>query len=97
MGGSKKWNCDLRELRDLRLPDDSTVDAGQQILDALAKDRYGMAISSMAYRNPNSRALALSGDGGEYVAPTRDTVMARQYPLDRLHGDQAGSRRHSRS
>lgn len=78
MGGSKKWNCNLHEFRDR-----GSVDAGQQILDALAQDRYGIAISSMAYRNQNTRVMALAAHGDDYVIPTRETVMARQYALTR--------------
>jgi phosphate transport system substrate-binding protein len=83
MGGSKKWNCSVREFRDARNSDGSTIEAGQQILDALANDRYGIAISSLAYHNSNSKVLALAANAGEFVAPTRETVMARQYPLAR--------------
>lgn len=83
MGGSKKWNCDLREFRDLPRAGASTVDAGQQILDALAKDPAGIAVSSMAYRNPNCKALALAAGPDDFVLPSRDTVMARRYPLAR--------------
>ena len=78
MGGSKKWNCNLHEFRDR-----GSVDAGQQILDALARDRYGIAISSLAYRNPNTKVMALAAPADDYVMPTRETVVARQYPLAR--------------
>ncbi len=78
MSGSKKWNCDLHEFRDV-----GKLDAGQQILDALAQDRYGIAISSLAYRNPNTKVMALGARQRDYVMPTRETVMARQYPLSR--------------
>jgi phosphate transport system substrate-binding protein len=69
MGGSQKWNSALHEL-----------DAGQgrPLLDALAKDRNGIAIASLAWHNPNCKAIAIDG-----VAPTRDTVMSRRYPLAR--------------
>jgi phosphate transport system substrate-binding protein len=89
MGGSQKWNCNLREFRDGESPGGSSVDAGrqidagQQILDALAKDPAGIAVSSLAYSNPNCKPLAISAGPGEYVRPSRATVMARQYPLAR--------------
>lgn len=79
--GSKKWNCDLKEIADQHTGG-SVIDAGQRILDALAKDRYGIAISSLAYTNPIAKALLL-GDGQDYYAASRETVMQRQYPLTR--------------
>jgi phosphate transport system substrate-binding protein len=83
MGGSGKWNCALREFGDARGPAGSAAAAGQQILDALAKDRYGIAISSLAYRNADCRPLAMGRGDGQFVQPTRDMVAARSYPLVR--------------
>ena len=83
LAGSKKWNCDLTELGDERRAT-AVIDAGQHILDELAKDRYGIAISSLAYKNPQTKALLLAGPGGgNYYAPSRKTVIAREYPLTR--------------
>jgi phosphate transport system substrate-binding protein len=83
MSGSKKWNCDLREFRDVQHAGGPAVEAGQQILDALAKDPAGIAVSSLAYGNPNCKPLALSDGSDEFVLPSRDSVMARRYPLAR--------------
>jgi phosphate transport system substrate-binding protein len=84
MAGSEKWNCSLQEFSDRRLPEGHLVDAGQQILDALAKDRDGIAISSVSYRNPLTKALALAFEqGGPYFTATRQAVQERQYPLTR--------------
>lgn len=69
MGGSRKWNCALREFGG---------DQGRQILEALAKDRYGMALASLAYHDAGCKAVAIDG-----ILPTRDTVMSRRYPLYR--------------
>ena len=83
LAGSKKWSCDLKEIGDGQTPR-APVDAGQLILDQLAKDRYGIAISSLAYKNPETKALSLAGlSGGEYYAASEETVMRRQYPLTR--------------
>ena len=83
LAGSKKWNCDLKEIADGQTPD-GVVDAGQRILDELAKDRYGIAISSLAYKNAETKPLPLAGSsGGEYYAASRETVMRKQYPLTR--------------
>jgi phosphate transport system substrate-binding protein len=69
LGGSQKWNCALREFGG---------NEGQQILDVLAQDRYGIAIASLAFHNPNCKAIAIDG-----VAPTKETVADRHYPLSR--------------
>ena len=73
MGGSQKWTGNLREFSD-----------GQQVLDALAKDRYGIALSTLAYRNLQVKPLALASTptSPDYL-PTRETVAQRQYPLTR--------------
>ena len=84
MGGSQKWSADLHEFRDLRIPDGGTIDTGQQIADALAKDRYGIAIATLPLKNPGVRPLALAQqEGGTYYDPTRETVAQRKYPLTR--------------
>jgi ABC-type phosphate transport system substrate-binding protein len=83
MGGSKKWNCDLRELRDLGLPDGSTVDAGRQILEALAKDPYGIAFANVLHANPDVRTVAVA-ESGPYVEPTKENVWRRAYPITRF-------------
>ena len=83
LAGSRKWNCDLKEIADGQTSA-GIVDAGQRILDELAKDQYGIAISSLAYKNTETKALSLAGSsGGEYYLPSRETVMGRQYPLTR--------------
>ena len=82
MAGSKKWNCDLKEFSDERTAA-GTVDAGQRILDKLAQDRYGIAISSLAYKNPQTKALLLGKTEGAYYPPSRETVTSHQYPLTR--------------
>ena len=73
MGGSQKWNCALREFGN----------DGAQILAALAQDRFGMALGSLAFQNPDVRALPLGAEDGRWIAPTRESVMTRQYPLAR--------------
>jgi phosphate transport system substrate-binding protein len=68
--GSLKWNCDLTE--------------GGLSLEALADDPTGIAVSSLRYASARVKPLALAAeDGAAYVAPTRETVAARTYPLAR--------------
>jgi phosphate transport system substrate-binding protein len=84
MGGSQKWTGNLRELSDMRRPGGAIAEAGQRIVDALTTDRYGIAVSSLLYKNPRVKPLALAPtDGGPYYEATRETVAQRTYPLAR--------------
>lgn len=84
LAGSEKWNCNLRQIADPRAAGDSDDDAGQLIIDALSRDRYGIAISGLAYQNAGVKPLALApAETATYYEPSRDTVAARQYPLTR--------------
>lgn len=84
LGGSHEWSCALRQYRHIYLPDGSIYDHGQQILDALAKDPDGIAVSNMRYAGPEVRSLALgvSADGPFYQATER-TLIEGLYPLAR--------------
>jgi phosphate transport system substrate-binding protein len=85
LGGSHRWNCDLKEFADIRRPDGASLDGGRQILDALAEDRYGIAYSNLRYANAQVKPLALAAkDGGPYYAATKETLIQRQYPLTRF-------------
>ena len=76
---TRRWSCGVQEFSN-----STSEDAGQLILKALAKDRYGIAISNLYYASPNTRALALSfNDDGPFVVPTRESVQSRLYPLTR--------------
>lgn len=82
---SHRWNVDIREYVHVMRPDGTQYDHGQQIVDELAKDRYGIAISNVRYPNPNVKALALArGDGGPYYEAIRATLISQQYPLTRI-------------
>ncbi len=84
MVGSEKWNCCLQEFSDLHGPDGNLIEAGRQILDALAKDRYGIAIATLSHKNPLTKPLPLAlEEGGPYYAPSKDTAQERTYPLAR--------------
>ena len=73
MGGADTWNEDLREYENR-----------QQMLAALATDRYGIAYTAMAYATAEVKALALAESAaGPYVQPSRATVANRSYPLSR--------------
>ncbi len=73
MGGADTWNEALREFDDRKL-----------MLEALARDRYGIAYAGNSYRTPRVKALALAEKaGGPFVALTRESVANRTYPLAR--------------
>ena len=85
LGGSHKWNCDLREFRHINNPDGSIYDHGQQILDALAKDRYGIAVSNLRYLTPQVKPLSLAAKEGEaYYEATKENLIQRKYPFTRV-------------
>jgi phosphate transport system substrate-binding protein len=84
LGGSHRWNCALREYAHIYRTDGTIHDHGQQILDALAKDRHGIAVSNVRYAGPDVKALALAADSrGPYVAASKRSLIDRSYPLVR--------------
>jgi phosphate transport system substrate-binding protein len=82
---SHRWNTGLREYVHVMRSDGSQYDHGQQILDALAQDRDGIAISNIRYQVPQVRPLALAwSTGGRYVTASRETLIDQSYPLVRI-------------
>jgi phosphate transport system substrate-binding protein len=82
--GAGNWNCRVKEFGNQTAADGKRIDAGRLILDALAGDRYGIAISNIHYTRPEVKALELAVDArGPFVAPTRENVQKRTYPLTR--------------
>jgi phosphate transport system substrate-binding protein len=85
LGGSHRWNCALMAYAHIYRPDGTIYDHGQQILDALAKDRYGMAVSNLRYANPNVKPIALGLDpAGPYYEASKENLIERKYPLTRI-------------
>lgn len=82
---SHRWNAAIREFVHVQQPDGTQYDHGQQILDALARDRSGIAISNVRYAVPGVRALPLAWrEGGAFVEASRDTLIDQSYPLVRI-------------
>ena len=82
---SHRWNNDLREFVHVTRNDGSQYDHGQQILDALANDRYGIAISNVRYQVPPVRPIALAWrPGGKYVLASQASLIDQSYPLARI-------------
>lgn len=85
LGGSHRWNCGIREFAHIPRPDGSIYDSGQQILDALASDRYGLGISSLRYANAQVKPVALAREeGGPYYEASKVNLIARKYPLAQI-------------
>jgi len=85
LADSRKMNWEtLKEFKDIKAPSGSTYESGQQIIDALRKDRFGLAVSSVRYANAEVKALPLAAyDSGPYLMATRENLISRQYPLTR--------------
>ena len=81
--GSTKWNPALVELGDVKRPGQPLLDAGQRIVDAVGKDPDAIGYSSLLYRNPDIKPLALSRAGGPSVMATHATLADHSYPLTR--------------
>ncbi len=85
LDGSHRWNNDLKEFAHIRRPDGSLYEHGEQILDALAADRFGIAISNIRYANPQVKALAIAPHAGKpYYEATTENLISRNYPLTRI-------------
>ena len=79
---TRRWNCRVQEFSNSS--SEESGDAGQLILNALAKDRYGIAISNVHYSTPDIKVLALGlHRDGPFVMPTQESVRSRLYPLVR--------------
>jgi phosphate transport system substrate-binding protein len=85
LAGSHRWSDALREFGHINRPDGTIYDHGQQALDALAHDRYGIAVSNIRYAGPDVKALAVAErEGSPYVAVTAENLIDQKYPLTRL-------------
>lgn len=78
----ERWSCALHEFSNA--PGSNATDAGELILRAVAADPDAIGISNIHYAPSAVRALPLSTAAHPApVAPTRDTVAGRTYPLTR--------------
>ena len=83
--GGHLWNPALREFPDEQGSKGGATDGGQLMLNAMAKDRYGIGYAGLVYHNPDVKPLALAGEaGGPYVEPTEENVVNHTYPLKRM-------------
>jgi phosphate transport system substrate-binding protein len=81
---SFRWNSELKDFDNGHDAHGEVINAGVYVLDALAKDRYGIAFANVLYGNPSVKTIALSGTpDGPYIEPTRENVWRRAYPITR--------------
>lgn len=83
---SHRWRCGMKQYTHIHRPDGTIYDSGQQILDDLAGDPYGIALSNVRYLKDNAvKPLALARTAaGPYYDATKETLIDRQYPLGRI-------------
>ena len=83
MGGSNRWSCGIHQFDNVNDAKGKTiVQAGRQIVDALAADKYGLAYAGIRYATSSVRPIAIGvREGAPYVEPTRENLINRTYPL----------------
>ena len=73
MGGADTWAEGVREYADRKA-----------MMEALNQDPYGIAYTALCYQTPQTKVIALAADAtAPAVAPTRESVASRAYPLAR--------------
>ena len=79
---SERWNCGLHEFSNE--PGPNGADAGELILRAVANDPEAIGISNVHYATPGVRVVPLSTrDHASPIAPTKENVATKRYPLTR--------------
>ena len=82
LGERFRWDSRTREFSNVVNANGETQDAGKLILEALAQDPLGIAVSNPHYANQSVKALALEA-GDKAVKASSETVRDRTYPLTR--------------
>ncbi|MDP9050655.1 MAG: substrate-binding domain-containing protein [Acidobacteriota bacterium] len=84
MRGSLLWNENLKHFDDINRPDGTVYEAQQQIVDALAQDATGIALSGAGTRNNGVKLIPVGvNDAGPFISASRESVESRAYPLSR--------------
>ena len=82
---SGRWNEDLKDFDNGHQSDGEVINAGVYILEALAKDPFGIAFANVLYENPQVKSVALADHNGEpFYQATKETTWKRQYPITRF-------------
>ncbi len=81
---SPRWNPELKDFDNGRTPEGDVINAGNYILDAVAKDPNGIGFANVLFENEGVKKIALSeSDHGPWIAPTLENAWRRSYPLTR--------------
>jgi phosphate transport system substrate-binding protein len=84
MRGSMLWNERLQHFDDINRPDGTVYEAQQHIVDALAQDPAGIAVSGAGCHNPGVKLIPVAiNDDGPFIDATPETVQTRAYPFAR--------------
>ena len=79
---SDKWNENIHGYAHIVQPDGKRYIQADQITDALARDKYGIAFNRYRGERPGIRRLDVAAqEGAPFVAHTLDNVQNRSYPL----------------
>jgi phosphate transport system substrate-binding protein len=79
---SDKWNENIHGFAHIVQPNGKRYIQADQITDALARDKYGIAFNRYRGERPGIRRLDVAAaDGGPAVAHTLENVQNRSYPL----------------
>jgi phosphate transport system substrate-binding protein len=79
---SDKWNEDIHAFAHIVRPDGTRYIQADQITDALAGDKYGIAFNRYRGERPGVKRLALAATAvGPYVAHTIENLQDRSYPI----------------
>ncbi len=80
--GADKWNERLHEFANFKNADGTNTLEAQQVINAIAKDRYGIGYSTVAYVTPETKTIAVAPRGSDqYVELNLETLRNRTYPL----------------
>lgn len=73
-------HCGIKTFANQTSQSGRRIDSGQLILNALASDPYGIAISNPHYAGPEVRAVALAAENGvPAIPPTRGAIASGKY------------------
>jgi phosphate transport system substrate-binding protein len=84
MRGSMLWNERLQHFDDINRSDGTVYVAQQHVIDALAQDPAGIAVSGAGCRNLGVKLISVAvNEDDAYIDATPESVEARTYPLAR--------------
>jgi phosphate transport system substrate-binding protein len=79
---SDKWNENIHAYAHIVQPDGKRYIQADQITDALARDKYGIAFNRYRGERPGVRRLDVAArEGAPFVSHTLESVQNRSYPL----------------